>query len=367
MKLAFVTEPLTRFGGAERVLKVLHEMYPEAPVYTPYANDEVVARFFPAADIRTSFLHRFPWRALPNRALLPLLPIAIESFDLRDYDTVVSSSSAFAKGVVTRSHARHVAYIHAPPRFLWEDRHLYLRSLSWSLFLSPALAPLLHWLRTWDQYSAHRVDAFVANSRYTALRVKKYWGKESQVLYPPVDTQSYAGRDNPFSQQPYALLVSRLTPHKRVELALEAFHRLPALSLVVAGEGPQEKWLKAQAPPNAVFLAWQDREKLRTLMAHAECFLMPQVEDFGIAAVEAMAEGTPVLAFRGGGALETVKEGEAGEFFDDHDAFSLADGIRRIREGVRQGRYQKEFLQQHAQQFSEERFRAKIQDIVNAK
>ena len=298
MRLAFVTEPLTRFGGAEKVLRVLHEMYPDAPIYAPYYDPVVVARFFPKAEVRTSFLQRLPWRMLGARMLLPLLAVAVESFDLRDFDLVVSSSSAFAKGAVTRSHARHVAYVHTPPRFLWEDRHLYLEALRMPLIIKWGIAPLLHWLRTWDQHTAYRVDGFFANSSYTAQRVKKYWGKDAQVLYPPVDTQSYAGDANSFPQKPYALAISRFTPHKRLGLALEAFHRLPALSLVIVGEGPQEGLLKNQAPPNAVFLPWQETENLRTLMAHAEFFVMPQVEDFGITAIESMAEGTPVLASR---------------------------------------------------------------------
>lgn len=375
MRLAFITEPLTRFGGAERVLLALHEIHPDAPIFTPYADRSVAGRFFPVADIRTSFLQRLPWRAFGPKALLPLLPVAIESFDLRDYDTVISSSSAFAKGVVTRSHARHISYIHTPPRFLWEDRHLYLDALSsssslwslsssWSWFVRLGAAPVLHWLRTWDQHTAHRVDSFLANSRYTAARIKKYWQKDADVLYPPVDTQSYGEKENPFPEKPYWLLVARLTPHKRVALAVQAFQRLPALSLVVVGEGPEAKRLKVQAPQNAVFLPWQEEKRLRTLMAHAECFLMPQVEDFGIAAVEAMAEGTPALAYRGGGALETVREGETGEFFDDFDVFSLADGVRRIREGIRQGRYERAALQEHAQQFSADVFRRVVESII---
>ena len=368
-RIALVHEPLIRYGGAERVLCVLHRLYPDAPIFTPYADRSVVVRFFTGADVHESFLAGIPMVRNP-RLVMPFLPLAFESFDLRDFDVVLSSSSAFSKGVVTRSYARHISYVHTPPRFLWEDRQHYLDALRFPKIAYVALVPMLHWLRTWDQHSAQRVDRFLANSRYTATRVKHYYQKESEVLYPPVDT-TYHGYDDTIIRrifsggEPFYLVVARLTPHKRLDLAIETFSNFFSRTpLLVVGSGPYEQFLKQKAGRNIRFLGWQDKETIRALMHAAEAFVMPNVEDFGIAAVEAMAEGTPVLAYRGGGAKETVVESVTGEFFDDLHPVSIADGIRRIREGIQYGKYDRTVLQEHVQQFSEKRFREQIQNII---
>src|SRR3989344_5201764 len=337
-RIALVHEPLIRYGGAEQVLRVLHRLYPDAPIFTPYADRGVVDRFFTGATIRESFLAGIPMVRNP-RLVMPFLPLAFESFDLRDFDVVLSSSSAFSKGVVTRSYAKHISYVHTPPRFLWEDRQYYLDALRFPKIAHVVLVPMLHWLRTWDQHAAQRVDRFVANSHYTATRVKRYYQKESEVLYPPVDT-TYHGYDDTIMRrlfsggEPFYLVVARLTLHKRLDLAIETFSKFFSRTpLLVVGTGPHDQFLKQKAGYNVRFLGWQDEETIRAFMHAAEAFVMPNVEDFGIAAVEAMAEGTPVLAYRGGGARETVVEGVTGEFFDDPHPVSIADGIRRIREG----------------------------------
>lgn len=361
MRLALVHEPLIRFGGAERVLLALHKLFPAAPIFTPYADHGVTDRFFTGADIRESFLAHTPLASRPRLAM-PFLPLAFESFDLRDFDMVVSSSSAFSKGVVTRSHAQHISYVHTPPRFLWEDRHYYLASLRVPRVFKAGAVPLLHWLRTWDQHAAHRVDRYIANSQYTARRLMRYYQKDAQVLYPPVDTMCHEYDDvitrRIFSGgQPFFFAVARFTPHKKLDLAVETFSKFFLKTpLVVAGIGPEAGKLKKNAGKNIRFLGWQDEGTVRALMHAAEAFLMPNVEDFGIAAVEAMAEGTPVLAYRGGGALETVVEGETGEFFDDVHPVSLADGIRRIRQGISGGKYDIVRMQAHIKQFSENKF-----------
>src|SRR3989344_8517744 len=248
-RIALVHEPLIRYGGAERVLRVLHRLYSDAPIFTPYADRIVVDRFFTGADVHESFLAGMSMLRNPKLAM-PFLPLAFESFDLRDFDVVFSSSSAFSKGVVTRSYAKHISYVHTPPRFLWEDRQHYLDALRFPKIAYVALVPMLHWLRTWDQHSAQRVDRFLANSRHTATRVKHYYQKESEVLYPPVDT-TYHDYDDTIMRklfpggEPFYLVVARLTPHKRLDLAIETFSNFFSRTpLLVVGSGPYEQFLK---------------------------------------------------------------------------------------------------------------------------
>lgn len=362
MNIALVHDSLLRFGGAERVLQELHALYPEAPIFTVMADRVLVREHFGSADVRTSFLDRVPGLKRFHRLSLPLLPFAVESFDLRDYDVVLSSASGFTKGLITRAHTQHICYCHTPPRFLWEDRDASLAAHA-PRSLRPFAAMALHGLRLWDQHAAQRVDYFLANSVYTKARIRRYYHKDALVVPPPVDLTTHPTQQKTRQRfslpDEFFLYVGHLAWWKRVELAVETFNRL-GLQLVVVGSGPLERRLLRRARGNIRFLGWQDDATVRELMAAARALVHPQTEDFGITAVEAMAEGTPVVAFRHGGAVETVQEGISGEFFEDADPIAFADAVRRLRERA----YDPVRIRASVAQYAPEHFREAIQRAV---
>lgn len=373
LRVALVHDFLTARGGAERVLEVLAEMYPEAPIYTLLYDKEKMRGKFEGRDIRTSFLQKLPKFIRTKRALiLPLLPTAPETFDLREFDLVISSSGAWTKGIVTRLNTIHVAYLHSPMRFVWDFNEEYLRDerAGWKAFFA---RPVLNYLRVWDKLASDRPDYLIANSRYTADRIKKYYRRDSAVIYPPTEIKHQASsikhQNNSDDQNTrykipdtrYFLIVSRLTPNKKIHLAIEAFNKLE-LPLVIVGEGKQEKNLKKVAGKNIRFLGWQTDEKLKKIYAGARALVFPGIDDFGLTMVEAMAEGTPVVAQRGGGAKEIVIEGQTGEFFDHLTPEVMADAIRRFREN--EENYDSEVIKKRAGEFSKERFKKELRTRV---
>ncbi|MBI4134354.1 MAG: glycosyltransferase [Candidatus Terrybacteria bacterium] len=366
MRIALLHDYLLRFGGAERVLQELVAIYPDAPVYTLFSDRSVTARYFPTAEIRTSILDRIPLLRSLHRFSLPALPFAVEAMDFRDYDAIISSSSAFVKGVVTRSQTVHLAYCHTPPRFLWEDRETYRRAHLPSLS-AYAAAPLLHFLRLWDQQAAQRPDVLIANSRYTAERLLRWYRRDARVVSPPVDLSvrplSEAVRRRFALPDEYFLSVGRLARWKQPELTLETFHRL-GLPLFVVGDGPLAPSLRRSARRNVRLLGSQPDEIIRELMEGARGFLHPQREDFRITLVDDIAQGTPVVVFRSGGAEETVSEKVAGEFFDDLDPIAFADAVRRLRERWRRGDFIKERIRATVERYAPEHFREAMTQLV---
>lgn len=362
MKLALAHDHLLRFGGAERVLKELSGMFPSAPLYTLYADRRVVQEHFPGADIK----ELAPALRFIHRPLLPLHPVLVELFDLREYDVVLSSSSMFMKGIITRAHTRHVAYCHTPPRFLWEDAGAYAAH-NVPRWLRVFSSPVVHGLRLWDQNAAARVDTFLANSQYTQARIERYYRQEAAVIYPPVDTRAFplaeATRKRFTLPQDYFLYVGRLAWWKMPELVVETFSRL-GFPLVVAGEGPMRSKLQKHASLNVQFLGFQEDAVVRQLMHGAQALVHPQVEDFGIAMAETLAQGTPIIAFRRGGAEEIIREGKDGLFFDDQHPIALADAVRRFTE--QKDKFNRKTMQEKAQRFSADRFRKDIRGIVEA-
>lgn len=376
MKIALVHDWLTYFGGAEQVLKSFHRLFPEAPIYTLLYDKEKMERYFSNAKIRTSFLQKFP-KFLQRRKgwLLPFLPTAPETFDLRDFDLVISSSNSFAKGIIIKPKTIHICYCHSPMRFVWDWHYNYLKEQKIGRVKKIFALPLLHYIRMWDKASVDRVDYFIANSKTTAKRIKKYYNKDSKVIYPPVDIDKFkvqsstlpaywtgrpAGRQE-FKVQSYYLVVSRLSPYKRIDLAVKAFNKL-GLPLIIIGEGNQKKYLQKIAQDNIKFLGFQPEKIVQKFYQNCQAFIFPGEEDFGITAVEAMATGCPVLAYRKGGLTETVIEGVTGEFFDDPVPEVLADGVRRIRE--REGSYDSFVMQKQAERFSRERFEREIKEFI---
>lgn len=367
-KIALVHDFLTQFGGAERVLEVMSEMFPEAPIYTLLYDKEKMRGKFEDKDIRTSFLQKFP-RFLRKRPgwLLPFLPTAPETFDLREFDLVISSSGAWTKGIVTKLDTIHVAYIHSPMRFVWDYNEKYLKEDRREK-LGFLVRPVLSYLRLWDRLAADRPDHLIANSEYTRSRLEKYYRRESEVIYPPVDVKREtrnvkrkdASRFTLHASQ-YFLIVSRLSPYKKVDKAVEAFNKL-GLPLVVVGEGKQEKYLKSIAGDNIKFMGFQPDEKMAEIYAGARAFVFPGLDDFGLAPAEAMAGGVPVIAGNYGGAKEIVEEEKTGEFFETATPEIIADGVRRFVENEKN--YDKEYIRGSAERFSKERFKKEIGDFI---
>jgi len=362
-KIAIIHDFLTYFGGAERVLMSLHKLYPEAPIYTLLYDQKKMKQYFPEAKIRTSFLNRLPkFIRKRKKYLLPFMPTAAETFDLRDFDVVISSSSSFVKGIITKPKAIHICYCHTPTRFLWDWHYNYLEENKIKGIKKIFILPMLHYLRMWDKSASERADYFIANSEHTAKRIKKFYGRDSEVIYPPCATKSPLPPLRKGEQRnDYFLIVSRLSPYKKIDIAIEAFNKLE-LPLVIIGEGSDKNKLVKIANKNVKFLGFQTEEKLAQYYENCYAFIFPGEDDFGITPIEAMSFGKPVLAYKKGGVLETVIENETGEFFDDPIPEILADGVRRLKNNY--SNYNAEKIKKQAEKFSEERFKEKIKKVV---
>ncbi len=358
MKLALVHDHLVNPGGAESVLEAFQDIWPEAPTYTLVHNPDRFAAMAQARRIVPSFLQRFPGARHHPQWYLPFMPTATESYDLRGYDVVLSSCSAFAKGVITRSNTVHICYCHTPTRYLWSDTHQYVNDLPYPRAVKWAIRRLLTRLRAWDQLAAQRVDRFVANSKNVAERIAKYYRREAVVMYPPVAVANFyvAGKS-----ERYFLTGGRLVPYKRFDLVVAAFNRL-GLPLKIFGEGPERLGLQRQAKRNIEFLGYLDRAALAGRFARCLAFIHPQVEDFGITAVEAMASGRPVIAYVAGGAMETVVPGVTGALFEEQSWEALADAVIRFRPE----QFAPAAIRRHAEQFGVEKFRRRIRGLVES-
>jgi glycosyltransferase involved in cell wall biosynthesis len=355
MRVAIVHDYLNQYGGAERVLEALHELYPAAPVYTSIYDSEVMPAAYQSWDIRTSFMQRLPgWRTHFRRYFL-LYPTAFESFDLSGYNLILSSSSAYAKGIIPPPGALHLCYCHTPMRFAWRTND-YVERESIGGAQGAVLPFLLTYVRLWDAVSAARVDGFVANSQEVAARIKRFYGRDALIIPPPVDLPPYV--DQPAGD--YYLTGGRLIPYKRLHLAVEACNAL-RLPLVIFGEGRERTALEAIAGPTVQFTGWVSEERRRELFAGCRAFLFPGDEDFGIVPLEAMAAGRPVIAFASGGARETVVEGLTGRFFNQPTAAALAVAIA----AARCDHYEPAAIRRHAEGFARPVFLARMQAFID--
>jgi len=357
MKIALVHDHLVQDGGAEKVLLALQDVFPNAPTYTLLYDPKRVSAEFAGKDIRTSFLQRLPFGLKKYQWLLPFMPAATESYDLSAFDVVVSSSSAFAKGVITRPGAVHICYCHTPTRYLWSDTHSYVRDVKAPKLLKIGLPMLLNKLRIWDRLSADRVDRFVANSRTVADRIRKYYDRDSVVIHPPVETEKFSISDAPGT---YFLAGGRLVSYKRFDLVIQAFNRL-GLPLKIFGDGPLFEPYRKEARPNIEFTGKVSDEEKAALYRGAIAFIHPQEEDFGITALESMASGRPVIAYRKGGALETVVEGVTGAFFEDQEWEELATAVIRFDASA----YDPRAIRAHAEAFDVALFKRRIAGLVS--
>jgi glycosyltransferase involved in cell wall biosynthesis len=362
LRVAVVHDWLVTYGGAERVLEQILALFPKADLFTlcdffgpdrrgPVLNKTSV----------TSFLQKMPFAAKKYRSYLPLMPMAVEQFDLSEYDLVISSSHAVAHGVLTTADQLHLSYFNNTMVYAWDLYHHYLRGagLHWGLRGMLAKA-VMHYIRTWDAASAGRVDRYIANSYYMARRIAKLYGHEAKVIYPPVDVEAFALHPR---KSVYYIAVSRLVPFKRIDLVVEAFNRLPDRRLIILGDGPQRAKLQAMAEKNIRFLGFRNREEVYQFVKNARGFLFPSEEPFGIAAVEAQAAGTPVIAYRAGAATEIVIDGETGMFFNRQTPDDLVEAIKRFED--MEHLFEPEWVRENATRFSVASFRQRFARYVD--
>jgi glycosyltransferase involved in cell wall biosynthesis len=343
--------------GGERVLERLCHLLPGSDIFTLFYDPDSVSPFLRSQNIQASFLN--PMRKM-HRSMLPLMPIALEQFDLRGYDLVVSSESGPAKGVLTSSNTRHVCYCHTPMRYIWDLYPMYQREVIRSMWKRVAIAPVAHYMRLWDFAAAARVDEFVANSSHVQRRIQKAYRRESTVVYPPVPVESF------YYEKPdeYFLMVSEFGPYKRLDYAISLFSRT-GRKLKIAGTGEQFQALQKSAGPSVEFCGRVDEARLRELYARCRAFIMPGEEDFGITAVEAQASGKPVIALGRGGVLESVPAHEptGGIFYQTADEAGLDAAIRQFE--ASEHSFQPVSIQARAQRFSSATFDTKMRAILD--
>ena len=349
--VALVHDWLPVYAGAERVLEQMIHTLPESSLYSliDFVPDDQ-RDFLQGKSVTTSFLQTLPWARTKYRYYLPLAPLAIEQFDLRDHDIVVSSSYAVAKGVLTRADQLHVSYVHSPVRYAWDLYPEYMASLGWVRRILAQL--VLHYLRLYDATTATRVDRYVANSKHVAQRIWKTYRRRATVIYPPVDVDRFTVCAD---KEDYYLAMSRLVPYKRLDLIVRAFTATPSRELIVIGDGPERARLERLAGPNVTLLGYQPNDAVNHYMQHARAFVFAAEEDFGILPVEAQACGTPVIAYGCGGATETVRPGETGVFFPHQTVAALHAALDRFESTA--DRFDPETLRANAERFSAERFR----------
>lgn len=354
MRIALAHDWLNELGGAERVLIELHNIFPDAPIHVLFYDKKFIKKYLPDANIIPSSLQKFPFIKKTYRFLLPLMPSAIESFDMSEYDFVISSSVIFSKGLVVKPKTKHICYCYSPARFLWDRHTEYEHSSGLAKFAQ-------HLLRLWDRQASDRADEFVAISKNVKDRIKKYYRRDAKIIYPPITLENPNDKIPDSDGQSYYLIVSRLFPYKNIDVAIDAFNKL-GYELIIVGDGPDMPRLREMAGKNIKLVGHKSDKEIAEYYKNCKAFVMPQEEDFGLTPLEAMSFGKPVLALRKGGALETVLEEMTGEFFDDPIPEALADGIRRLNENY--SRYSPLVIQKWAEKFSRERFREEILDLI---
>lgn len=358
MKVALVHYWLVAMRGGEKVLEELCRLYPQADIFTHVVDPVRISPLLNAHRIRTSFIAKLPGARRHYQKYLPLMPLALEQLDLRDYDLVISSESGPAKGVITTENTLHLCYCHTPMRYLWGMYHDYRESTGGPT--RAAMAPLFHRLRLWDRASADRVDHFIANSTTVRNRIAKTYRRHADVIHPPVAVERFA----PGTVEDFYLCCSQLVPYKRVDVAVAAFSRL-GKKLVVVGEGSELPRLKKMAGSNVWILGAQPAEELRRLYASCRALVFPGEEDFGIVPVEAMASGRPVIAYSRGGVRDTVRDGVTGILYPDASVEGLTAAIARFEREV--ALFDSAAIRAHAESFSAARFRAEFDGMVTAK
>lgn len=365
MKIAIVHDWLTVYAGAERVLEQMLACYPNADLFS-------VVDFLPSdkrgfiqnKPVSTSFIQRLPFAKAKYRSYLPLMPLAVEQFDLSGYDFVISSSHAVAKGVLTGPDQLHLCMCYSPIRYAWDLQHQYLKESGLDRGVKAWLAKrMLHKIRIWDTRTANGVDEFVAISRFISRRIWKVYRRESSVIYPPVDVRAFDLREE---KESFYLTASRMVPYKKIDLIVGAFSAMPDKRLIVIGDGPDFAKIKAKAGPNVELLGYQSFEVLRDHMQRARAFVFAAEEDFGIAPLEAQACGTPVIAFGKGGAVETIRgldrDEPTGVFFPEQSAVAIQQAVHQFEQ--ERDRIAPAACRANAMRFAPERFRQEFRGFV---
>jgi glycosyltransferase involved in cell wall biosynthesis len=363
MKIALVHDYLNQYGGAERTLEVLCELFPDAPIYTLLYDEEATGRVFKGREIHTSFIQKIPFARKHHHVFPLLMPLAIEQFDLSYYDVVLSVSASFSKGIITKPHTKHINYCLTPTRFLWDDSHRYIDEFRYPWPIKKLVPFFITYLRIWDKEAALRVDRFIAISDFVKARIRKYYGRDADVIYPPVEVEKYKISDK---VEDYFLMVGRLVSYKRFDLAVKVFNAIEK-PLKIIGDGPERKHLERMAHStssgraNIEFLGLVSDYKMPEIYARAQAVIFPQEEDFGIVPLESMASGRPVIAYRGGGALETVLHGQTGIFFDEQTEIALAQAVGRYY----QTNWNPQAIRAHALKFDKQVFKTQIIDMMS--
>ena len=358
MKVALIHDHLAQDGGAEKVLRAFTELFPDAPIFTLLYNQKKANQYFKTKQIFTSVIQRLPGGVKHYKWYMPFMPIAVEFFDLSGYDLVISDASAFAKGVITNSNTLHICYCHTPTRYLWSDTHSYLKELKYNKYLKKIIAFVFNYIRIWDRAAADRVDKFIANSNFIAQRIQKYYRRDSKVIYPPVDLDTFYVSPE---HDDYFLIGGRLVPYKRFDLVIEVFKQL-GLPLKIFGDGVDKERLEKLAgdSKNIEFLGRVSDQEQAKLYSRCRAFINPQEEDFGITVVEAMASGRPVIAWNRGGAKETVLAHKTGLLFQNQTVIDLIKVVQEFNDSD----FDPEEIREYAFQFSTQRFKREIKEYI---
>lgn len=363
MKKALVSDWYYVNGGAEKVIHSINAIWNDFDHFAliDFLNDEDRKFILNGKKVKTSFIQKLPTVKKNHRKFLQLFPIAIEQFDLSDYDLIISSSSAVAKGIKVKKEQLHICYCHSPMRYAWDLREQYLKDAGLTKGLKGLYAKsVLDKIQKWDLSNSENVDYFIANSKHIAQRIKKTYDKDSVVIYPPVDVDFFTLEEE---KEEYYLTASRLVPYKKTQLIIEAFNEMPHLKLIVAGEGPELEKLQKIAKSNIEFVGFVENKKLRTLMQRAKAFVFAAEEDFGIIPVEAQACGTPLIALKKGGTLETVIENQTGIFFEEQSSKKIKEAVIEFETK----KFDPKVIREHSLIFSKERFEKEIKEFVERK
>lgn len=371
LKVALIHDHLAQDGGAEKVLEVISSMFPQAVIYTLLYDKEKVKKRFQGRQIESSIIQKLPWGVKRYKWYLSLMPMAVEFFDLREFDLVISDTSSFAKGVITLPDTPHICYCHTPTRYLWSDTHQYINELKYNKYFKKIISLVLNRLRVWDYVAASRVDHFISNSETVKKRIEKYYRRSSEVIYPPVNVDKFYSSDlsHQKKEDQYFLAGCRLAPYKRIDILIEAFLDLGEdYKLKVFGDGVDLKRLKklAKNAKNIEFLGRVNSQQLAKLYSQAQAYLNPQEEDFGITVIESLASGRPVIAYSKGGALETVKNKESGLFFHQQNKEAVKEVLKEFKQKTESGQliWDSNNIRKEALKFKTDNFKEAIRQFI---
>jgi glycosyltransferase involved in cell wall biosynthesis len=361
MRIAFVHDYLIQYGGAERVLESLSEIWPHAPIYTLVYEPQKVHNRFDKKIIRTSYLQKIPLAKSHHRIFPPLMMLAVEQFSLDYYDVVISDSSSFAKNIITGSDTLHISYCHTPMRYAWDDCQYYTQEFGFPGWLKKIVPFFMNYIRTWDFYSSNGVDHFIANSSFVKKRIKKYYQRQAKVINPPINVENFyvSPQEN---LKDYFLMVGRMMKYKKMGLVIEVFNKL-RLPLKIVGRGPELKRLKKIAGPTVEFLGRVSDKKLAQIYSEAQAFIFPQEEDFGIVAIEALASGRPIISYRAGDVENRIIENKNGVLFNNQTENDIAEAVKKFQKI----NFDSKFIRQTALEYDQKLFKEKIKKFVERK